>query len=48
MGGILGDCSCVDDYSVKFEKCKWDSERGIGNAELPDIEQREKGMNRFC
>lgn len=38
MGGILGDCSCVDDYSVNFEKCKWNSERGLGNTELPDIE----------
>ncbi|MGN1165626.1 MAG: GLUG motif-containing protein [Lachnospiraceae bacterium] len=38
MGGILGDCSCVDDYSVNLEKCKWTSERGIGNPELPDIE----------
>ena len=38
MGGILGDCSCRDGYSVRFENCTYDAERGIGNSELPDIE----------
>ena len=38
MGGILGDCSCRDGYSVRFENCTYNAERGIGNSELPDIE----------
>ena len=38
MGGILGDCSCRDGYSVRFADCTWDAKRGLGNAELPDIE----------
>ena len=25
-------------YSVRFENCTYDAERGIGNSELPDIE----------
>ena len=38
MGGILGDCSCTNGYSVNFENCTYNTERGIGNTELPDIE----------
>ena len=38
MGGILGDCSCTNGYSVNFENCTYRTERGIGNTELPDIE----------
>ena len=38
MGGILGDCSCTNGYSVNFENCTYHTERGIGNTELPDIE----------
>lgn len=38
MGGILGDCSCANGYSVDFENCTYSTERGIGNTELPDIE----------
>lgn len=37
MGGILGDCSCRDGYSVNFKKCIYSAERGIGNVDLPDI-----------
>lgn len=38
MGGILGDCSCTNGYSVNFENCTYNTERGIGNTDLPDIE----------
>ena len=38
MGGILGDCSCTNGYSVNFENCTYSTERGVGNVELPDIE----------
>lgn len=38
MGGILGDCSCTNGYSVGFENCTYSAERGIGNTDLPDIE----------
>ena len=31
MGGILGDCSCTNGYSVNFENCTYNTERGIGN-----------------
>ena len=37
MGGILGDCSCTNDYSVSFKNCTYSTERGIGNTDLPDI-----------
>lgn len=38
VGGILGNCSCTDGYSVRFENCTWDTTRGVGNPYLPDIE----------
>ena len=38
MGGILGDCSCRDGYSVNFKNCTYSAERGLGNTDLPDIE----------
>lgn len=38
MGGILGDCSCRDGYSVNFKNCTYRAERGLGNTDLPDIE----------
>ena len=38
MGGILGDCSARDGYSVRFENCTYDAARGLGNTALPDIE----------
>ena len=37
MGGILGDCSCTNGYSVDFENCTYNTERGVGNTDLPDI-----------
>ena len=37
MGGILGDCSCTNGFSVNFENCTYSTERGVGNVELPDI-----------
>ena len=36
MGGILGDCSCTNGFSVNFENCTYSTERGVGNVELPD------------
>ena len=41
MGGMLGDCSCTNDYSVNFENCKYNTERGIGNTDLPDVGEKE-------
>ena len=41
MGGMLGDCSCTNDYSVNFENCEYNTERGIGNTDLPDVEEKE-------
>lgn len=38
MGGILGDCSARDGYSVRFENCTYDAARGLGNTALPDIQ----------
>ncbi|MDD5803449.1 hypothetical protein ACTQWG_15220 [Blautia sp. HCP3S3_H10_1] len=34
LGGILGDCSCVEGYSVKIENCTHNAENEIGNPEL--------------
>ena len=41
MGGMLGDCSCTNDYSVNFENCEYNTERGIGNTDLPDVGEKE-------
>ena len=34
LGGILGDCSCTEGYSVRIENCTHNAENEIGNPEL--------------
>ncbi len=34
---MLGDGSCINNYSVNFENCKYNTERGIGNTDLSDV-----------